>query len=64
MTSRMLFELPLTNRIYLFKSAEYLTASETVSIFNWDLKSIYENRKNIFKEKYKFWNKLKDVDWF
>jgi pyruvoyl-dependent arginine decarboxylase (PvlArgDC) len=29
-------------------------------IFNWELKSIYENRKKKFKEVYKFWNKLKN----
>ena len=68
--NRYFSKLTLTNRIYLLNSAEYLTASKTVACkqvqnfrpprsFDFQDLSIYENRKNIFKEVY-FWNKLKN----
>ena len=50
--------LTLTNRIYLFNSAEYLTASKTVHAsrfrtsdhLDYLIFSIYESRENLFKE--------------
>jgi len=69
--NRYFSQITLTNRIYLFNSAEYLTANKTVACmqagselqttsFIWFSRflSIYENRKNLFKEVY-FWNKIK-----
>jgi hypothetical protein len=36
-----------------------IQTTSIILIFNWDLKSIYENSKSLFKEVY-FWNKLKN----
>ena len=67
--NRYFSQITLTNRIYLFNSDEYITASKTVACkqvqnvrpprsFDFQDLSIYENRKNLFKEVY-LWNKIK-----
>jgi hypothetical protein len=70
MSSKPVFsQITLTNRIYLFNSAKYLTASKTVACKqvrnfrpprSFDFQLRLKIRKYIFKEVYKFWNKLKN----
>ena len=61
-------QITLTNRIYLFNSAEYLTASKTVACKqvqnfrpprSFDFQDFYQSTKNLFKE-VRFWNKIKN----